>query len=124
MISAELLKREGYHASSVHCSYYGLFQKMKYTMKTYLDISYDEYDRNSKEGSYGSHAYLINLLCEEYKKIKSPKEANNINRRLYDLKTQRETADYDNVVITQDKSEDAYDMATKLIYEIKQTFKI
>ena len=124
-ISAELLKKEGYHHSSIHCSYYGLFQKMKYTIKNHKKITYEEYYQNSRLGKLNSHAYLIDLIYNELILLGLNKtEAHKIRRKIIDLKELRETADYDNIKMNSDNSNDAYDFSLELIKELKNNFKI
>ena len=120
-----MLMKAGYHASSIHCSYYALFQWMKYTMKGFLNISYDEYSKNSKASPLNSHMYLINLLSDNFhNKGFSKTDAQKLKRKILDLKELREIADYDNVKMISDDSNMAYSSSEKLIREIQSTFKI
>lgn len=124
-ISAELLKKEGYHHSSIHCSYYGLFQKMKYTIKNLLNITYDDYYSRSRLSTFNSHAFLINLLCDEIKtKGYCQCESQILKRKILELKELRETADYDNIVMTSINSDDAFDLGRKILNEIKTKFQL
>lgn len=125
IISADMLMKAGYHASSIHCSYYGLFQWMKYTMKGFLKITYEEYSDNARASSLNSHAYLINLVYDSFQqKGYSKKDAHDIRRKILDLKELRETADYDNVKMISDDSDLAFSNSGKLIKVIQTTFKI
>lgn len=125
IISAEMLMKAGYHASSIHCSYYGVFQRMKYTMKIFLNISYEKYYEDCKNSSSNSHAYLINLVHDSFiKKGYSKVDAHQLRRKILDLKEQREIADYDNIAIKSDDSDLAFSRSDKLIKEIQTTFKI
>src|SRR5690625_5897392 len=58
----ELIKLSNY-APSVHCSYYATFQLIKYTLKKYGNITYDQIDKESK--NKGSHKYLIQKARSE-----------------------------------------------------------
>jgi hypothetical protein len=62
--AARLLIDKYLFAPSIHCSYYSCFQLMKFTMKNYFNISYDELNRNISVDKSGeltplSHIFLI-----------------------------------------------------------------
>lgn len=98
---------------------------MKYTIKNYLDITYEDLNNHSKASKLNSHAYLIDQIYKAYEaKGQSKNEAHKLKRKIVDLKELREVADYDNIVMTPDNSNDAYELSVKLIQELKQTFKI
>lgn len=119
--AAELLIDKGLHSSSVHCSYYGSFQRILYTMKTHLGITYDDLDRKCIGGD--SHNCMIRICREEYiKKGKSAIQANQLDRDFGDLKTLRKKSDYKDEVIVPDQSDKALRLSNKIIRELKATF--
>jgi uncharacterized protein (UPF0332 family) len=125
MISAELLKKAGYHANSIHCSYYGLFQKMKYTIKTHLKLSKEDYDNQSEISDMTSHRFLITLIKKEaIKKGADRRDVEKITNNIVSLKSLRETADYEDIQINSDDSDGAYQMSTNLMRDLKTIFKI
>lgn len=124
-MSADVLHKQQYFASSVHCSYYSLFQKMKYVVKNTAGISYDEYETKSKLSPKSSHVFLIEWFCSEFqKKGNSRREKEALENTIVDLKTLRIKADYTNIRITPKESGDAYDTSDRLQQQIKLIFKI
>lgn len=98
---------------------------MKYTIKNHKKITYEEYYQNSRLSKLNSHAYLIDLIYNELILLGLNKtEAHKIRRKIIDLKELRETADYDNIKMNSENSNDAYDFSLELIKELKNNFKI
>jgi len=121
--AAQLLIDNYLYAPSVHCSYYSCFQMMKYTMKNFFGISYDELNtRISVSTSGGTHSYVTNFFNKEVKK-KGISDYSDFSRKIKDLKEFRESSDYDDVEITIDKSQRAKDYATDIRQYIQRNFK-
>jgi hypothetical protein len=80
MASAELLIEESYYAPSVHCSYYSVFQLMKYRFVSKSGISFEEY--NTQSPSIGSHVYLLDSFLIF---LSDPRERRVCKRNVGDL---------------------------------------
>ena len=69
---AKLLIENSLYAPSVHCSYYSVFQKLKYKYTTKASISYDELTQNIFADKRNTHKYVIDEFCnfiqDRYKK--------------------------------------------------------
>lgn len=100
----------------VHCSYYAVFQFMKYLLaeKSENPISYER--QNANTGS-DSHSYILDEIKN---RIKNFSEARNLGERVRDLKQQRLWADYHNKVFTQAESLECEDKANVIIRSLKK----
>ena len=62
--SAVLLIDNTFYSSSVHCSYYSVFQRMKHEYKKVENINDEEYRvRESQNNRVSSHKFLIDSFC-------------------------------------------------------------
>jgi len=122
--AAQVLIDKYLYAPSVHCSYYGCFQLMKYTMFNHFGISYEELrHRVSVNTTGGTHKYVMHFFNKEVKNKNGYSDYNDFSRKLKDLMEFRETSDYDDVEITIDKSQKALSYATELSKYIQRNFK-
>ena len=93
--SAKELINLNYYAPSVHCSYYGIFQYMKYALRKCRNTTYEQIESDSLNYRDGSHSYVIdNILTELKCKIKNTTDYVYIKRIIKDLKTFRTNSDY------------------------------
>jgi len=121
--AAQVLIDKYLYAPSVHCSYYGCFQLMKFTMFNHFGISYDELrQRVSVKTSGGTHIYITDFYNKAVRK-NGISDYSNFSRKIKDLKEFRESSDYDDVEITIDKSQKALNYATELKQYIQKNFK-
>ena len=106
-MAADILFKENLYAPSIHCSYYGCFQLIKYILNKYFGIAYDDIGTDVAS----SHVYLQNKFIEEIKKIKlySTLEIAELHRKIKELKGLRILADYKNEEIKQNTAEQALD---------------
>ncbi len=96
--------------TSVHCSYYAVFQYMKYLLaeKAKSPVSYDIQDSHGED----SHKYIL----EEVKnRIGSIQNARSIAERVRNLRQQRVLADYKNKRFDQAESLGCKDEADAII---------
>ena len=122
--SAKELIQLSYYAPSVHCSYYGCFQFMKYTLNNYNETTYLEIENQCLNYSRGSHGYIIdNTLSILKDKIKDNREFANIKRKLKDLKTFRVKSDYLNEQILSDDAGKSLEFSEKIIKTVKNNIK-
>jgi hypothetical protein len=121
--AAQVLIDKYLFAPSVHCSYYGCFQLMKFTLFKHFGVSYDELrQRVSVKASGGTHTYVADFYNKAVRK-NGIFDYSNFSRKIKDLKEFRESSDYDDVEITIDKSQKALSYATELKQYIQKNFK-
>lgn len=118
--SAKELIKLNYFAPSVHCSYYGSFQYMKYALRKCKNTTYEEIELNSLNYRSGSHGYVIDtILIELRDKIKDTKDFVYIKRIIKDLKTFRTNSDYFDIQILVDDAEKSLKFCEEIINTIK-----
>lgn len=118
--SAKELIKLTYYAPSVHCSYYGSFQYMKYALRKCRNTTYEQIESDSLNYRSGSHGYVIdNILNELRVKITNTKDYVYIKRIIKDLKTFRTNSDYFNIQILLDDAEKSLKFSEEIINTIK-----
>lgn len=118
--SAKELIKLSYYAPSVHCSYYGSFQYMKYALSRCKNITYEKIESESLNYRRGSHGYVIdNILYELKDKIKNTKDFVYVKRIIKDLKAFRINSDYFNIQILLDDAEKSLKFSEEIINTIK-----
>lgn len=122
--SAKELIELNYYAPSVHCSYYGSFQFMKYTLKNYNKTTYEEIEQECLKAPNGTHGYIIgNTLAILKSKIKDNREFAKIKRVIKDLKTFRIKSDYFNEQILSDEATKSLEFSELIIRTVKTNVK-
>lgn len=109
-------KVSGYN-SSIHCSYYAVFQYMKF-MLAHTDkrpLPYDKQDNNDKD----SHEFV---LTEIKNRINGTNNSRNFAQCVRWLKHQRKDADYTSRDFTADECLDCKEKAEGAISKLKQYF--
>ena len=119
--SAQELIDKNYYAPSVHCSYYGSFQYMKYALKKQNNWTYEFIENECL--SNGTHSFVINnILSNLRSKIGNNKEFANIKRKINDLKIFRIQSDYFNIQILSDDAQKSLDYSKEIITNLKKHF--
>ena len=119
--SAQELIDKNYYAPSVHCSYYGCFQYMKYALKKQNNWTYEFIENECL--SNGTHSFVINnILSNLRSKIGNNKEFANIKRKINDLKLFRIQSDYFNIQILSDDAQKSLDYSKEIITNLKKHF--
>lgn len=112
---AQLLINNNLYAPSVHCSYYSVFQKLKYKYVLKKNISYDDLTQMILSDSRNTHKYVIEEFCnfiqDRYKKRE-------LRNKINDLKAFRVESDYEDLEINYDKSNLALTKSKEIIREI------
>lgn len=122
--SAQELIKMNYYAPSVHCSYYGCFQFMKYTLKNYNQTTYKDIEQECLNSPRGTHGYIINNILSILKsKIKDNREFATVKRKIKDLKTFRIKSDYFNEQILIDDATRSLDFSETIIRAVKTNLK-
>ena len=117
--SAQILINGKQYTTSVHCSYYAVFQYMKY-MLAHTKINPITLDNQDSQGGKSSHEYILD-------EIKTRLNTNLKNKRNFIegirlLKKDRIDADYEIRDFTQVESIECKDRANGLITNLKTYF--
>lgn len=115
LIAAELLHKQSYYPSVVHCAYYSCVQLMKHTWLYIMKKSNEDLINLSNHTSEGSHELLINQIRSFIKA--NSQDDRTFNRDILQLKRLRVRADYEDLMID-------YEISEKSITLSKSTQKI
>ena len=88
--SSQLLINNRHYTASVHCSYYAVFQYMKY-MLAHTNNRPVSYSDQIQEGA-DSHENILRLIRD---RINDPRKARAFGQEVRDLKKYRVSADYE-----------------------------
>jgi len=124
--AASMLIDNELYASSVHCSYYACFQRLKKLIADAYICDYSDLDvehrKLNKSGSgkrmIGSHEFYIN-----YKLLNLVKRENKEHRlvnELNDIKRFRKQADYDNISIDLNTSQNVFKKSNVIIDKLEK----
>lgn len=127
--ASSMLIENNLHASSVHCSYYGMFQFMTCKLSHAKSISFDTISKNAN--GPGSHNYVISemMKCIRNNELSSTMDMlqqnvvksniNTLNRLVKDLKVFRQQSDYHDIPIDKRQSSKSLELSKKIIKELK-----
>ncbi len=122
--ASKLLIDNNLYCSSVHCSYYSCFQLMKFTMKDFFDVDYSVLGTKISLSGKKTHRYIIDYLENEIHKNAGLRDARNFKHKIKDLKVFREESDYENVEISIEQGQKAYNIANELRSFLTQQFHV
>lgn len=122
--ASKLLIDNNLYCSSVHCSYYSCFQLMKFTMKDFFDVDYSVLCTKISLSGKKTHRYIIDYLENEIHKNAGLRDARNFKHKIKDLKVFREESDYENVEISIEQGQKAYNIANELRSFLTQQFHV
>lgn len=117
ILAAEVLIHKGYYNSSIHCSYYALFQYMKYILDHCGLCTYKSQDKKTK--AKGSHD---NILKELNPHIKDIVLRFTVDTSFQCLKKQRAVADYKISPFGEVESQTCLDEVRDMIEQLKKYF--
>lgn len=105
--------------ASVHCSYYAVFQYMKYMLATTSNnpIGYREQDESYQNQS--SHEALLSDITS---RIRNESKARAFRQKVRDLRNYRVTADYQESEISLEEGLDCKQKAENCISNLKEYF--
>jgi len=109
------------YASSVHCSYYGCFQFIKYKLNS-LGYTYTKIDEEIGASTLlTSHGYPLDLICRRIteKLNDSGVKATEIKNKVKRLKTFRVLSDYHNENVDITKGKEAFALSEEIIKFVK-----
>lgn len=103
ILAADVLIKSAHYSSSIHCSYYALYQYMMYMLNQRYRCSYDQQQRNLAGGA-SSH---IKVSQEFERKLTSdsPQLCIDVMQTFAALKQQRVRADYSTTPIKKEIAE-------------------
>lgn len=108
-----------YCTASIHCSYYAVFQYMKYVL-AHTDREPVSYVLQSKlANDHSSHGYIIDQIKQ---RIVKPKDARDFVQDIRALKRDRVDADYEARLFSVDESLECRQQADRLIRKLKTYF--
>ncbi len=115
-----LINKANLYAPSVHCSYYSCLQRLKFLIKDYYKITYDEQDIIRKKRNQRTNQFIIKFIVLELKKDGfDRREERRFSRNIKEL---REQADYQDIEIDISQSQKAYSIAKEVLTFIKTNF--
>jgi hypothetical protein len=122
--SAQELIDKTYYAPSIHCSYYGSFQFMKFSLKNYRNLTYDFIELECKNYARGTHGYVLDNIKQDLrKKLLNTKDYTEVKRKIDELKAFRISSDYFNTQILLDQADKSLSYSKDIIQIIKQNLK-
>ena len=117
ILAAEELISRGYYNSSIHCSYYALFEYLKYILNSRGLCSYAVQDQ--KTNAHGSHN---NILEELRGHIKDAALSRKVRDSFRSLKKQRTIADYEIIPMVKVESQMCLNDVCDMIAQLNQYF--
>lgn len=119
LISAQVLINNKQYTSSVHCSYYAVFQNMKHVLANTANNPLSLAHQDTHVGE-SSHEYI---LLEIKKRLKvSPKDERMFTNEVRFLKKERVDADYKKREFSDEESLACIDKARGIITKLKTYF--
>ena len=115
--AAKMLISAGYYSSSLHCSYYALFQYIVYALDHSGVCSYTEQKEKTKDK--GSHNFILSKLCSSIRDQRLSRETRNLCCM---LKRLRVRADYKTDRIKETEAQQSLDEACNTITVLKNYF--
>ena len=114
-------EEEGYYTASIHCTYYAVFQYIKYVLANTdtEPLSYEEQTAQAKGKKGGSHDFVIKQIRQ---RIGDKETARNFAQDVFTLKKKRIDADYSTRQFTLEESLACKQKAEELITELKMYF--
>ena len=102
ILAADVLIKSAHYSSSIHCSYYALYQYMMYMLNQRYGCSYDQ--QRDLAGNASSH---IKVSQEFERKLtsNSPQLCTDVMHTFWALKRQRGVADYSTTRIKKEIAE-------------------
>lgn len=122
--AAKVLLEKNLFAPSVHCSYYSCFQLLKYTIHDFFGEDYEKQANNISTTKQKTHQYVINYITNKLKTLASSQESRDFKRKINDLKQFRIESDYENIEVSFDKGNNAYEKAKEIRLYIIHNFNV
>ena len=108
--AATLLNEKGFYPAVAHCAYYSCYQLSKHIWLYPMGKTQRDLDLLCSASKFGSHEVLINAVgthIENSGKRECLSHVREFKKKIFQLKTLRTNADYDDSVFDYTKSYDA-----------------
>ena len=122
-------EEEGYYTASIHCTYYAVFQYIKYVLANTdtEPLSYEEQTAQAKGKKGGSHDFVIKQIRQRIKQRinnleADPDAALEFTQDVRDLKQERIDADYTTRQFTLEQCLACKQKVEELIAKLKMYF--
>ena len=118
-------EEEGYYTASIHCSYYAVFQYIKYVLANTdtEPLSYEEQTAQARKMRMGSHDFVIEQIWKRISKQEENEDAaRDFAQTVRGLKRERVYADYTTRQFTLEQSLACKQKAEELIAKLKMYF--
>jgi uncharacterized protein (UPF0332 family) len=122
--AAEELIKKNLYAPSVHCSYYGCFQKMKSILSQRLSIPYEKIDQTIATTRCGEHWYVRDTIIKDLSGKLGLSLAKNVDKYIKSLYRSRINADYKDVEIFSDTANEAMRISNDVITQLRKIYKL
>jgi uncharacterized protein (UPF0332 family) len=125
--AAEELIKKNLYAPSVHCSYYGCFQKMKSILSQCLRIPYEKILVNIKSSRFriSEHSYVREqIVADLYEKRIDAYAIRNLDKDVKRLYNFRIESDYSNKDIFIDAANQAMSISKDVNKLLKNTYNV
>jgi uncharacterized protein (UPF0332 family) len=119
----ELIKKDLY-APSVHCSYYGCFQKMKSILSQRLSISYEKIDHAVVTSKHSEHVFIRETILKDLERKLNSCMLRKLGTSIKSLYQFRINADYKNMEILSDTATKAMCVSNDVIIQLKTVYKL
>jgi uncharacterized protein (UPF0332 family) len=127
LLAADELINKGWYAPSVHCSYYGCFQKMKSILLQRLSIPYEKILSEIKSSRFkkSEHTYvrdqIITDLCKKKMDVYKVRNLEANIKRLYGFRIE---SDYSGKEILYNTANEAICISKDVIKLLKSTYSV
>lgn len=116
--AAELLHKQSYYPSVVHCAYYSCVQLMKHAWLNSMGKTEQDLRVLNNSFNQGSHEILINQI-KSFIQSKSQNDRD-FNRDILQLKRLRVNADYDEISIDYTTSDQSIRLSKSILNILKK----
>jgi uncharacterized protein (UPF0332 family) len=122
--AAEELIKKNLYAPSVHCSYYGCFQKMKSILSQRLSVPYEKIDQIIVTNRCSEHWYVRDTIIKDLSRRLSADFAKNVDKYIKKLYQFRINADYKDVEILSNTANDVMHISNDVITQLRKVYKL
>ena len=119
--AADLLQRNSFYPSVIHCAYYSCIQLMKHILIATLGKTEAEIAAEVRSSPKGSHEIMINNINKHLKS--NSKDWRTFNSKITQLKRLRVDADYGNIQIDSVKGNDSIILSDEVLRHLKSNVK-
>ena len=117
--AAELLHKQSYYPSVVHCAYYSCIQFMKHIWLTEMNKTEEDLRQLNQNSTDGSHEVLINEIKKNLTMQKLDSSSRVFYKDILQLKRLRVNADYDDLQIDSTISNNSITLSKSVLKNLK-----